>query len=92
MDNDDNIIPFEELGLRYDLETGNSDREDLSLLHERVSAAMQLMHEVQVIATQWEQGLIDDNLVPDMYQAFVERIDEALYVDGPDEEWTDFEE
>ena len=92
MDNDDNIIPFRELGLRYDLETGNSDREDLSLLHERLDAAMGMIKEVQYIAEQWEKGLIDDNLVPDMYQAFVERVDEALYIDSPDEEWTDFGE
>tara|TARA_B100000700_G_C14766021_1_gene724399 strand:- start:358 stop:636 length:279 start_codon:yes stop_codon:yes gene_type:complete len=92
MDNDDNIIPFGELGLRYDLETGNSDREDLSLLHERLTAAVSMIKEVQYIAEQWEKGLIDDNLVPDMYQAFVERVDEALYIDSPDEEWTDFEE
>jgi len=86
MKDDDNIIPFEELGLRCDLETGNSD---LTAMHERTANAVRVIREIQYIAEQWEEGLIDDDLVPQMYQAFVERIEDVLYITGPSEECTD---
>lgn len=85
MNDDDNIIPFEELGLSMDLELGDFDPGDLSDLHVRCDDAIRLIKEIQHIAHEWEAGHVQDDLVPQMYQTFVERLEHVLYIPGPDQ-------
>jgi hypothetical protein len=89
MNEDDNIIPFERLADGIEIETGNSGPVTpltLAPLHKRMRQVLSVLKEIQWIATEYEEGTVDDPEIPAMYEAALGRIEVALYIAGPDAE------
>ena len=92
MNEDDNIIPFDRLVDGVEIGTGNSDPVTpltLAPLHKRMRKVLAVLQEVQWIASEYEEGAVDDIDIPAMYESVLGRVEKALYIEGRDIEELD---